>query len=358
MRLLKILLFAVSLAAQTHETVTVQSQTLSRKTRLPGELYPFLKVPVQARITGFIESMDVDRGSQVKKGQTIARLSAPELAAQIAEAEAKVQAIESQRAEAEAKRIAAQSTHDRLKAASATPGVVAENEVILAAQAVDAAKGSIAALLSAATTARASVKPLRELESYLEVTAPFDGIVTERLVHPGALTGPGAGPLVILEQHTRLRLVVAVPEADAAGIARGAQIAFKVPAHQGQTFSGTVARNGNAMDSKTRTMPVELDVSNPKLALAPGMYAEVDWPVRRMRASLMVPPTAIASNTERAFVIRVTNGRAEWVNVSRGVAQGDLVEAMGALQAGDVIIRRATDEIRDGSVVQTKPAGK
>lgn len=353
-----ILLAGAAVYGQAVETAEVVSQTISKKSRLPGELSPYMTVALQSRITGFVETISVDRGSVVKKDQVIARLSAPEMKAQIAEAEAKVRAVESQRAEAEAKVIAAESTHDRLKAASATPGVIAANELVIAGKAVDAARAVVRSLESAAEAARASVKPLLELESYLDVRAPFDGIVTERLVHPGALVGPAAGsangPLVRIEQQSRLRLLVAVPEADAGAIPRGGGIAFKVPAWPGQTFSGVVARIGNAMDPKTRTMPVECEVSNSGMRLAPGMYAEVEWPLRRARPSLMVPPAAVVTTTERSFVVRVKDGRAEWVNVSKGAQSGDLVEVFGALAAGDTIVKRATDEIRDGSALGVK----
>ncbi len=343
--------------AQAVETAPVVSRTLSKKSRLPGELYPYMKVSLQARIEGFLESIDIDRGSLVKKDQTVARLSAPELKARIAESESKVRAVEAQRAEAEAKLAAAQATYERLKAAAAIPGVIAAHEVVLAEKAVDAEKARIRALESAAESARSSVKPLRELESYLEVKAPFDGIVTERIAHPGALVGPGAGGnavLAVIEQHARLRMVVAVPEADAGAIGRGTRIAFKAPAFPGQTFTGVVARTGNAMDARTRSMPVELDVQNPGMRLAPGMYVEAEWPVRRARPSLLAPATAVAANTERVFVVRVNDGRAEWVNVVKGAADGDLVEVSGAIKEGDVVVKRATDEIRDGSALNIK----
>lgn len=359
MKLLNVLLLAAAiLPAQPVETVTVVSQNVSRKSRLPAELLPFMKVPVQARVTGFVETIEVDRGSAVRQGQTIAKLSAPELAAQIAEVEAKAVAVEGQRAEAEAKALAAQSTYERLKTASATPGVIAGNELVLAEKAMEAARAYVKSLDSTREAARAAILPLREIQSYLEVKAPFDGIVTERIAHPGALVGPGAGsanaPLVIIEQQARLRMVVAVPESDAAGIARGTVVPFKVPAHAGQTFQGTVARLPNTVDPKTRSMIVELDVANPNRALAPGMYAEAEWPIRKARPSLLVPPTAVVTTTERSFVIRVGGGRAEWVTVAKGAASGDLVEVMGAVAVGDVVVKRATDEIRDGVAIQVK----
>jgi multidrug efflux pump subunit AcrA (membrane-fusion protein) len=108
------------------------------------------------------------------------------------------------------------------------------------------------------------------------------------------------------------------------------------------------------MDARTRTMPIELDVANTGLPLAPGMYAEVEWPTRRSQPSLLVPPTAVATNTERSFVIRVTGGKAEWVDVSKGIPQGDLIEVLGALAPGDVILKRATDETRHGAPITIK----
>ena len=131
----------------------------------------------------------------------------------------------------------------------------------------------------------------------------------------------------------------------------GARVAFTVPAYPGETFYATVSRAAHDLDEKTRTMAVELDVKNTDLRLGAGMYPEVQWPVRRPQASLLVPPTSIVTTTERTFVIRVKDGVAEWVNVARGARVGDLVEVFGPLADGDTIVRRGTDEIRAGSKV-------
>src|SRR5207244_12880446 len=93
------------------------------------------------------------------------------------------------------------------------------------------------------------------------------------------------------------------------------------------------------------------DVKTPVLRLSAGMYPEVQWPVRRPQPSLLVPPTSIVTTTERTFVVRVNNGVAQWVNVSRGARVGDLIEIFGALKDGDTIVRRGTDEIREGAKV-------
>jgi hypothetical protein len=100
-------------------------------------------------------------------------------------------------------------------------------------------------------------------------------------------------------------------------------------------------------------MAVELDVLNRDGSLSPGMYPSVRWPIRAARALLLVPKTSVVTTTERTFVIRDRNGRAEWVDVRKGVADGDLVEVAGDLKVGDRVVQRASDEIREGDTIGT-----
>jgi RND family efflux transporter MFP subunit len=357
------LLMAVSMSgaiyAQGVEVVKVVSRSAERKIQLPGEFMPFQTVTIHAKVTGFVDRVEVDRGSAVKKGQLLAMLDAPELRAQRAEAEAKVLNAESQRAEAEAKLAGAQSTYEKLKAASATPGVIAGNELVQAEKIVDAARAQVRAVDGSIKAAQASVQVVRDMENYLKVTAPFDGVITERMAHPGALVGPGGGAAAMfqLEQTTRLRLVVAVPETDVGGIVNGSRVSFTVPAYPGQTFTGIVSRTSHTVDPKTRAMAVEMDVMNPRGALASGMYPSVTWPVRQSRPSLLLPATSIVTTTEKTFVIRVKNGAAEWVPVTRGPVVGDLVEVYGPLQANDIVLKRGSDEIRQGAKLNVKSPG-
>ncbi len=340
---------------QTSDLVPVVSKRVSRLADLPGEFLPFLSVSLHAKVTGYVDRILVDRGSRVEDGQLLAELSAPEMAAQIAEDESKVQAIESDRLQAEAQLAAAQSTYDGLKKAAETPGAIAGNELLQAEKQVEAVQALVQSREQAKRAAQAAVNAEKEMQSYLRITAPFDGVVTERLVHPGALVGPGADPVLLtIQQISRLRLVVAVPEEYVGGIVEGAKVAFQVPAYPERTYSGTVARVSHALDKATRTMAVELDVANRDGSLAPGMYPSVKWPVRRSRPALFVPKTSVVTTTERTFVVRNENGRAEWVDVRKSAADGDLIEVLGGLKAGDMIVQRATDEIREGSPIQTR----
>src|SRR6266508_421047 len=344
---LTLILFAATAAAQTPapapvEVVRVTSKDVERQIKLPGEFQPYLAVSIYAKLAGFVKRVAVGRGSTVRQGHVLVTIEAPEMQAQIVEA----------------KLAAAQSPHDRLKAASATPGVVGENDVIVAQKTAEAALALVRSYEDSIKAAQAQVQSVKDLEQYLTLKAPFDGIITERNVHPGALVGPGTGstPLLRLHQVSRLRLVVAVPEALVGAMVKGARVPFSVPAYPGETFYGVASLIAHNLEEKTRTMPVELDVRNADLRLGAGMYPEVQWPVRRPQPSLLVPPTSIVTTTERMFVIRVNNGMAQWVNVGRGARVGDLIEVFGALKDGDTVVRRGTDEIREGVRVNVQPA--
>src|SRR5213593_2796814 len=367
---------------QGTEMAAVVSKPVSRTINLPGEIQPFLNVALRARVPGYVDRVLVDRGSAVKEGDFLIELSAPEMKAQIAEAESKVQVAEGDRQQAEAKLASlestlasleatlasTQATYDRMKVASQTPGAISGNELDIALRSVEAQRagveaqrGSIQAqratseaLRSGKAAAEAALRALKEMEGYLRVTAPFAGVVTERIVHPGALVGPGSdAPLLVLQQISRLRVTVAVPEENVGGIAKGASVPFQVPAYPERNYAGTVARRAQSLDPKTRTMAVELDAMNSDQSLAPGMYATVKWPVRRTQPALYVPAASVVTTTERTFVIREKNGKAEWVNVSKGGADGDLQEVIGELQAGDKVVKRAYDELREGAPLKS-----
>lgn len=345
----------------TVDVVQVVEKPIDVALSLPGELQAYETVAVFPKVSGFVKTIPVDRGSHVRAGAVLATLEAPEFAAQRAEAQSKLQAAEAQVAAARARADASASTYDKLKSASATPGAVAGNELTQAQKAVESDRNQAAAAEQNVEAARQALRSVSDMEGYLRVTAPFAGVVTERNVHPGALVGPASGPaastpMLRMADIARLRLLVAVPEAYVAGILEGTKMPFTVAAYPGQTFSGTVARVAHSVDEKTRTMSVELDVPNADARLAPGAFCQVKWGVRRTAPSLFVPSGSVASTTDRTFVVRVRNGKTEWVDVKTGLSSGPLVEVFGNLHAGDQVAARGTDELTSGTDVQVKPA--
>lgn len=311
------------------DVVQVVSQKLEATERLPAELAPWEQVAIYPKVQGFVEEIPVDRGSVVHRGQLLVRLSAPELGAQTAQARATM--------------LGDKATFERLRVASRTPGAVSKNELELAQ-----------ALFKAD---QEKVNSLETLANYLIVVAPFDGIITERNVHPGALVGPpseplqSAVPMLRIEQVSHLRLTVPVPEADASAVAEGTKVKFQVSAWHGRYFTGTISRVSHWVDAKTRTMAVEADVYQGAPILDPGMFAEVTWPLRGDAPSLFVPASAVVETAESAFVERVRQGKVERVSVRRGSTMSDLVEVFGSLNAGDSVVVRGSEDLANGALV-------
>ncbi len=346
------LILPIHAGGQSVETAKVTAQSLARVVQLPGELLPYQASALSARVSGFVETVNVDRGSIVRQGQVLARLSVPELTAQSAEAQSHVLLAESRKAEAESRLTTATSTLERLKRAAATPGTVAGLDIIRAEEDVTSARAALQTHVQAVEGANAALTAVRALEAYRTIVAPFSGRITERLVHPGALVGPTVGPLLRIEQTAKLRLVVPIPEHSLGSVTMGRPLEFRVPAHPGRTFTAKLARSAGSLDARTRTMTIEADVDNSAAALSPGMFPEVSWSIVRESPAMLVPATAVVATTERTFVIRVVNGKADWVTVKKGAAVGDQVEVIGALKPGDIVVKRGSDEIRSGSSIK------
>jgi len=343
------------------DTVAVAERKLDMNVSLPAQLLPYQSVDIYPRVTGFLDSIRVDVGSRVRKGEELMRLSAPEVVAQRSQGEAAVHAAESQLATAEAKLASDQGTYTHLAAAAKTPGVVAANDLVVAEQTVAADKGIVSAAEHNVSAASDALRSVAQMEAYLNITAPFSGVVTMRNLHPGALTGPAAGqagaqPIVRIVDTDRLRLVVPIPEAEVGEMKQGQSIAFTVPAFPGETFHAPITRIAHDVDLSTRTMHVELDVQNAKDRLAPGSFVTVTWPVRRASATMFVPATAVTADQQNTFVIRVRDGKAECVNVQTGQTVNGELEVFGNMYSGDQVVRVATDAIRSGQSVNVRSA--
>lgn len=345
-------------ASPSVDTVKVALKPVNFSVSLPGEIQPYEGVAIYPKVSGFVKSIYVDRGSRVREGQLLAILEAPELVSKEAEADAKLASVENQESEGEAKLAGDDDTFQRLKIASATPGVISDNELEVAQKAAEADSARVVSLRNAAQAAKATLHAAQAMEGYLRITAPFTGIITDRNIHPGALVGPGGGgnsqvPMLKIEQISILRLVVAVPEAYTAGVIPGATVDFSVPAFPDRTFHGNIARVSNALDTKTRTMPVELDVQNGDYALAPGMFPSVAWPVRRPRASLMVPQSALLRTMQGTYVIRVRDNVTEWIAVKLGMSMASDVEVFGELHPDDEVVLQASEDLQPKTKVST-----
>lgn len=365
------------------EVVPVVKKTLFREERLPAEIEAYQDVLVYPKVPGFIKTITVDRGSVVKENQLMATMYAPEYIARrndalakVAARKAAVAAEESALAEVkadlrkrEANLLADQSVYQRLHAASLVPGVVAVNDVVQWAEQVEQDKQEVNSLIKRVNAKGHEVDMRKEellaemkryddlaaFASYLEIRAPFNGYITERLMHEGSFVGAdgsGAYPAIVkIKQLDLLRIVVPVPEQDAAGVVMGSQVPFEVSAFPDRKFMGTVARISDDLYRATRTMPVELNFFNPKYTVLPGMYCQVHWPIHRREQSMFVPLTAVVTTPLDSFVCKIDNDTVEWVSVTKGMIMDDMVEVFGKIAVGDNVAKVASEELQNKSHV-------
>jgi RND family efflux transporter MFP subunit len=185
------------------------------------------------------------------------------------------------------------------------------------------------------------------LLDYLQVRAPFAGVITIRNVHPGALVDAAnkGVPMLELKQVNHLRLQVDIPETIAATLRQHDTLAFFVSAMPGKRMTARIARISENINEQYRTERVEADVYNNDEVLSPGMYADVLFDSKGNRNAVAVPPNAVVISTEAKYVIVVRDGKTVKVNVSTGNQNGSLVEVVGDLKAGEQVISPANDEI-------------
>jgi membrane fusion protein (multidrug efflux system) len=321
--------------------VPVKKGKLTTTIAIPGELVPYQEVELYAKVNSYVKNLLVDIGSEVHKGQLLLTLEAPEINSQLEEAQSRIKQMD-------AIYFASKATYDRLYSTSKTPGTVSQNDL----EQAEAKKNSDYANVEAA---KSSYKEVAANLNYLEIRAPFDGVITSRNINLGAYVGPGGkttDPLFVLQDQKRMRLVVSVPEMYTGGLNNQDKVSFTVEAFPNQKFTAQVKRMAGALDVKLRSERLEMDVYNKDKKLLPHMYAEVNVPLPSRDSAFIVPKSAVVTSTEKVFVVRIVNHHAEWVDVKKGFQSGDLMEVYGNLKPGDQVAKQATDEIRDGSEVR------
>jgi membrane fusion protein, multidrug efflux system len=319
---------------------TVSEKALSSSARLPGQLVPFNEVNLFPKVNGFVKQLFVDRGSIVKKGQLLVVLEAPEMQSQVETANAQFM-------QAQADAEASKEKYDRLKEAAKEPGSVSPLDL-------DNAQSQMKASEAKSQAQRSNVEAVRTMMGYLRIYAPFDGMIIQRNVSPGALVAPGkAGdqPILILQDIHKMRLTVDIPEDYVDKVDLSKPVMFTFNAMPGQQQSAKISRSANALGSM-RSEAIEIDVLNKNGQLKPGMYAEVLIPMLSGAKSLLVPNTAIVRSTEHEYVIKDSLGKAALVNIKEGLVGNDSTEVFGNLKADNRVLIHASDEIKQGDVIE------
>lgn len=353
----------------------VVKKSLGQEITLSSELVPFQEIDVYAKESGYVKTLNVDYGTHVKAGAVMAVLEIPELEAQLQEDEAEIKNASNQviRAQHELARYQAQYKalhleYTRLNGVfQSQPGLVAQQEVddaqgkdLAAASQVDAGQAALDAAQSQLGAAKAKLVHDQNLFDYSKITAPFNGIVTERYANLGTLVQAGTGsslqamPIVRLSEDDMFRLVIPVPEAYVQYIRVGDPVAVTVPSLN-QTFPGKVARFSVDVREDTRTMHTEVDVPNPKGVLVPGLYANAAISLQKKQGVPTVPVQALSLQGSNATVYVVKpNGDLEERNVQLGLETATDAEVTSGLSEGEMVVVGDRSGLRSGEKVHAQ----
>ncbi|HEY1686565.1 MAG TPA: efflux RND transporter periplasmic adaptor subunit [Tepidisphaeraceae bacterium] len=344
--------------APTVDTVLVKSAPSSNPLSLPGETHGWYQSTIYARVNGYVDKWNVDIGDKVHKGEILATIATPDLDAQSQAAIQQLAVAQSGIAVAQANAAFAKTTYERWH--NSPPGVVAPQETDEKKAAYDSSIAELQAAQSKVSAAEAEVDRLRAMESYKNVTVPYDGIITMRRIDIGNLVTAGStsntSPLYDLAQVNVIRVFADVPQYACSQITIGVPATMTSKSFPGRVFHGTVARTARAIDTATREMKVEVDIPNPDGTLVPGMYVTVNFQVQR-KGLLEIPASALMFRTAGPQVAVVNaNGKIDFHEVEIAVDDGNNVDIGSGLQNGDRIALNLSSQISDGEKVQVASA--
>lgn len=354
------------------DVVEVRRSSEKSAIELPGNIQAITEAPILARADGYLQRRTVDIGDRVRSGQVLAEIEAPEVDEQIRQARAALQQAQAGVDQAVANlekgrsdEALAKVTADRWSALLAK-GVVSRQEndryqleYRSLAASTEALGKALSMQRSNVAAAEANLGRLDKVQSYRTVKAPFDGIITLRNVDVGALVNAGSTLLFRIAQIDTLRTYVNVPQANASQVRPGQSARLTLPNLPGREFVGTVARTASALDPASRTLLVEVHVSNPDSALLPGMYTRVDLISGQSNGPIRIPSDSLVVRGEGTEVAVVREGgtvHLQKIEVGRDF--GDRLEVLSGLHEGDVIIANPGDVVREGLQVEAVPAGK
>lgn len=374
------------------------TRALTRTLRIPATLQAIEAADLYAKTSGYVSSVAVDIGSRVKKGDALLSIDVPEMADELRQAEAvfkakqaKVRALEAKGlqaesmvaiARAEVQRYAAEYKLQKLttdrratlikenaisqqdfdevtsRLAIAEAQVkIAEAKVAGADAEKQAADASAAVARSEVAVEEARLARLRTLMGYVTIRAPFTGVITERMVDPGAFVRSAAegttGSLLRIADFSRIRLVLQIPEVDAPFIKIGTEVEIVIKALGSEPIRAAIARTAVALKASTRTMRVEVDLDNSSGRLAPGMYAQVSVTLETKSHAMLVPSKAIRVRGRELSVWVAEGGVVKALPIKAGYDDGIWAEVLEGLSGSEQIILSATSKVSPGASVQT-----
>ena len=321
--------------ADSIKVFILKQDTAVKEISIPGELVANEVVQVRAKVQGYIRKLNVDIGSKVNQGQVLALIDAPEINVHVQELNEKVNAAHS-------RYLSSKDYFERIDLASKGDGVIAKSEWQRTKNQMLADSAEYNAALFAASSSR-------QIGGYLAIVAPYKAIITKRNIVVGSFVGSqNEKPLFELEDNSLLRLRVAVPEVYTNAILPGNSGSVVTRSLPDKKFKATLVRKAGSIDSDTRSEIWEFEIPNPSGELKPGSYADVKLKFSRLHPSLVVPVSAVVTTLEKRFVIKVTGGSTQWIDVRPGFNMGDKMEIFGDLQPGDSLVAKANEELKPG----------
>src|SRR5258706_10296309 len=311
---------------------------------LPGNIQPFNKAAIFARVNGYVKSWDHDIGSPVKAGQALATIDAPDLDQQLSQAKATLASV---RANLQIASLTADRNNILLK------------KQIVAQQLADQTTADAQAKEAVVDANEANVRQLEAMQSFKTLAAPFDGVVTARNVELGQLINSGGSgqPLFEVSDLHRVRIYVQVPQSFSAGLKPGLKATFEMPQYPGVQFDATLSHISRAMNATSHSMQVELQADNAASKFFGGSYCNVHFEIPTDANLVTILSTALLTGNQGTQVATLDrDNKVVLKNVQLGRDLGDSVEVIAGLSQSDRIINTPPETLAAGDTVRVVAA--
>jgi RND family efflux transporter MFP subunit len=332
-------------AVPTVALATLEQGDANRTLTLPGTIQPFYRAAIYARVNGYLKSWSKDIGAQVKAGDVLASIEAPDLDQQLAQVKAT---------------LASAKANYQIAAITASRNDVLVKKQIVSQQIGDQTAADAAAKKAVVDANEANVRQLEAMQAFKQIVAPFDGVVTARNTDVGALINAGSAAgqeLFEVSDLHRVRIYVQVPQAFSADLRPGLKATFQMPQYPGQKFDATLITTSHAMDAASRSMLVELQADNADGKLLGGTYCQVEFQIPASPNMLRIPATALVpvNNGARVAVLG-DDDTVLFKPIQLGRDFGDSVEVTAGLALGDRVIDSPPETLQTGNTVQLAAA--
>jgi RND family efflux transporter MFP subunit len=317
----------------THQTLT-----------LPGNIQPFNKAALFARVNGYVKSWDHDIGSPVKAGQVLATIDAPDLDQQLGQAKATLASVKA---------------NHQIASLTASRNNILLQKQIVAQQLADQTDADAKAKEAVVDANEANVRQLEAMQSFKTLSAPFDGVVTARNVELGMLINSGGSgqPLFEVSDLHRVRIYVQVPQSFSAGLVPGMKATFEMPQYPGVQFDATLSHVSKSINASSHSMQVELQADNAAGKFFGGSYCNVHFELPSDPNLVKIPSTALVTGNQSTQVAVLDgNNKVVLKNVQLGRDLGDSVEITAGLSPSDRVINSPPETLAAGDTVRVAAA--